>query len=131
MAEVVAEGNCLGQVLVEAKRARHGASNTRDLERVGEACAEVVALGRNKHLRLVLQATERLGVHDAIAIALERRAQATRLLGVGTPERIRRPRRPRSKACVLLAEHPLEKAIGDGAGQRLIALRRGKVGHTT
>ena len=40
----------------------------------------MVALGRDEHLRLVLEAAERLGVDDAVAVALERRAQGARLL---------------------------------------------------
>ena len=46
-----------------------------DLERVREPRAVVVALGRDEHLRLVLEPPERLGVHDPVAVALERRAQ--------------------------------------------------------
>ena len=47
----------------------------RDLQRVGQPRAVVVALGRDEDLRLVLQAAERLGVHDPVAVALQRRAQ--------------------------------------------------------
>ena len=46
----------------------------RRLERVREPRAVVVALGRDEHLRLVLEAPERLRVHDPVAVALERRA---------------------------------------------------------
>ena len=37
--------------------------------------AVVIALGRDEDLRLVLQAPERLAVHDPVAVALQRRAQ--------------------------------------------------------
>src|SRR5204863_6460908 len=46
------------------------ARNLRDLERVREAGAVVIARGREEHLRLVLQPAERLAVDDAIAVAL-------------------------------------------------------------
>jgi hypothetical protein len=41
---------------------------------VGQARAIVIAGGRKEHLCLVLEPAERLGVDDAIAIALERGA---------------------------------------------------------
>ena len=69
------EADRLGQVLVEAQRARDGARDPRDLERVGQPRAVVVALGRDEDLRLVLEPPERLRVHDPVAVALERRAQ--------------------------------------------------------
>ena len=74
VAEVVAEPDRLGQVLVEAERAGDGASDPAGLQRVGEAGAVVVALGRDEDLGLVLEPPEGLGVDDAVAVALERRA---------------------------------------------------------
>ena len=74
MPEVVTEPDRLGQVLVQPERARDVARDPAGLERVGEARAVVVALGRDEHLRLVLEPAERLGVHDPVAVALERRA---------------------------------------------------------
>src|SRR5215213_9749998 len=73
--EVVPEPDRLGQVLVEAERARDAAR----LERVCQPRAVMVALGRDEDLRLVLEAPERLRVHDPIAVALEWRA----VIGVG------------------------------------------------
>ena len=81
VAEVVPHPDRLDEVLVEAQRARDGAGDLRHLERVREARAVVIALGRHEHLRLVLQAAERLAVDDPVAVALERRAQAAVLLG--------------------------------------------------
>ena len=75
VAEVVAEPDRLGQVLVEPQRARDGARDPRRLERVGEPRAVVIALGRDEDLRLVLEPPERLGVDDPVAVALERGAQ--------------------------------------------------------
>ena len=70
----------LRQVLVEPQGARDRARDADDLERVREPGAVVVALGRDEDLGLVLQAAEGLGVDDAVAVALERRAQGARLL---------------------------------------------------
>ena len=81
VAEVVPEPDRLDEVLVEPQRARHGARDLRDLERVGQPRAVVVALGRDEHLRLVLEPPERLAVHDPVAVALQRRAQRAVLLG--------------------------------------------------
>ena len=89
MAEIVPQPDGLGQVLVEPQRARDGARDLGHLERVGQARAEVVALGRHEDLRLVLEAAEGLGVHDPVAVALQRRAQPAVLLGPRAPCRPR------------------------------------------
>jgi hypothetical protein len=91
VAEVVAEADRLGEVLVERQRAGDRPRDLRDLERVGQARAEVIALWRDEDLGLVLQAPERLGVHDPVAIALQRRAQPAVVL------RARAARRPRAR----------------------------------
>ena len=75
VAEVVAEPDRLGQVLVEAERAGDRAGDPAGLEGVGEAGAVVVAFGGDEDLRLVLEAAEGLGVDDPVAVALERGAQ--------------------------------------------------------
>ena len=80
--EVVPERDRLGQVLVQLQRAGHRARDPDHLQRVRQARAVVVALRRDEHLRLVLEPAERLGVDDAVAIALERRAQRALLLGL-------------------------------------------------
>jgi hypothetical protein len=131
MAEVVAERDRLCQVLVEPERTRHGARDARHLERVREARAEVVALGRDEDLGLVLEAPKCLRVHDAVAVALVRRPQAADVLGVRAPARVGRAGRPRRQPGVLLVQHPREEAVGHRAGQRSFALRGGKVVHTS
>ena len=82
VAEIVAERDRFGQLLVQPQHLRDAARDLRDLERVGQPRAVVIALGREEHLRLVLQPAERLAVDHAIAVALERRPD--RILGLGT-----------------------------------------------
>ena len=67
--EVVAERDRLGQVLVQAERAGDAAGDLRDLDRVRQARAEVVALVGDEDLRLVLEPAERARVDDAVAVA--------------------------------------------------------------
>ena len=74
VAEVVPQADRLGEVLVQPERARHVARDAARLERVREAGAVVIALGRDEDLGLVLEAPERLRVDDPVAVALERRA---------------------------------------------------------
>ena len=62
VAEVVTEPDRLDEILVQAQRPGDGARDARDLERVCEAGAVMVALRRNKHLCLVLESAERLAV---------------------------------------------------------------------
>ena len=74
MPEVVAHRDSLGQVsLSPIARGRPG--DLADIEGMGQAHAVVVALGREEYLRLVLQAAERLGVDDPVAVALETGAE--------------------------------------------------------
>ena len=113
VAEVVAEPDRLGQVLVEPQRPRHVARDPAGLERVREPGAVVVALGRDEHLRLVLEPPERLGVHDPVAVALERRA----VVGVGLlaqPAGRVRARGERREARLL---EPLDPLAERGAGE--------------
>ena len=65
------ERDRLGEVLVQPERSRDRPGDLADLERVREPDPVVVALGREEHLRLVLQPAERLRVDDAVAVALE------------------------------------------------------------
>ena len=81
VAEIVAEPDRLREILVEAQGARDGARDADGLERVRQPRAVVIALGRDEDLRLVLEPAERLAVGDAVAVALERAAQAARHLG--------------------------------------------------
>ena len=75
MPEIVAEPDRLDEILVQRQRARDRPRDLGHLERVRQPRAVVIALRRDEDLRLVLQAPERLGVHDPVAIALEGRAQ--------------------------------------------------------
>ena len=81
VAEVVAERDRLGEVVVEPERAGERAGDLRDLDRVGEAGAEMVALVMDEHLRLVGEAAERGRMDDAVAVALEFGAGRRRRLG--------------------------------------------------
>ena len=76
MADIVGEAERLGQILVEAERARHRPADLRDLEAVGEPDPEMVAVGRDEDLGLVPEAPERDRMDDPVAVALEGVARA-------------------------------------------------------
>ena len=93
MAEIVRERQRLGQVLVEAERARERAGDLGNLERMGQPGAEMVALVEDEHLGLVGEPAEGAGVDDAVAVAAEGVAGGARRLGVepaAAPARIGR-----------------------------------------
>ena len=115
VAEVVPQPDRLGEVLVEAQRPGHGPRDLGDLERVGQPRAVVVALGRDEDLGLVLEAAERLGVDDPVAVALQRRAHAAVLLGHAPPRRPR-PRGAGREALGLPRRLAGGEARGDGPG---------------
>src|SRR5690606_11042210 len=93
--EVVSEGDGLCEVFVQVQRPRGRARDLRDLQRVGQAGGEVVALWRDEHLRLELEPPERVRVDDAVAVALVLGAQRGRRLRPLTPLRRRRTLRER------------------------------------
>ena len=80
MAQVVQEGDRLGQVLVEAELAGDGAADLGDFEGVRQAGAVVVAGLVDEHLGLVHEPAKRGGVDDAIAVALIEGAKRMRRL---------------------------------------------------
>src|SRR3954468_18625160 len=71
MTEIMTEGDGLGKVLIKAQRTGDGTRDLHHLQGVGKTGAEVVAVRGNKDLRLVHQATEGLGVDDAVPVPLE------------------------------------------------------------
>ena len=77
VSEVVAERAGLGQILVEREGAGERAGDLRDLESVRQAGAEMIALVKHEHLRLVGEAPEGRGVDDAVAVAAEVAARRT------------------------------------------------------
>ena len=117
VAEVVGEGQSLGEVLVETELASNSARDLRHLEAVGEPRAVVVALVKDEDLGLVHEAAEGGRVQDAVAVALEGAPRRAVGLGVKAPARGNRARgigggRPCAGREAL--------AIGSGAG-RLVA----------
>ena len=80
VAEVVPEPDGLHEVLVEPQRTGDRPRDLRGLEGMREPGPVVVALRRDEHLGLVLEPPEGLGVHDPVAVALERVAQRALLL---------------------------------------------------
>ena len=88
VAEVVAERDRLGELLVQPQHLGDGARDLRHLERVRQPRAVVVAGRGEEDLRLVLQPPERLAVDDAVAIVLKRRPHIVFGLGTQTAARV-------------------------------------------
>ena len=93
VAEVVRQGQRLGQILVEPKRAGQRAGDLADLDRVGQPGAEMIALVIDEDLGLVLEPAEGGGMDDPVAVALELAAGRRRRLGIEPA-----PARPGSQA---------------------------------
>ena len=85
VADVVAEGDRLGQRLVEGEPGSQRAGDLCDLQGVRQSGDEVIPLRVEVDLRLVLQAPKCLRVDDPIPIPLEGGPVAIRLLGPNTP----------------------------------------------
>ena len=89
MAEIMAERDRFGEVVVEPQGPGERARDLRHLDRVGEAGAEMVALVIDEHLGLVGEAAEGGRMDDAVAVALEFGPRRRRRLGDKAPARAR------------------------------------------
>ena len=94
VAEIVPQGDGLGQVLVEAQGPGDGAGHLGHLQGMGQARAVVVPQGCQEHLGLVLEPPEGVAVDDPVAVELKGGAHLARILrdrpslglGAGTGE---------------------------------------------
>ena len=93
VSQVVPERDRLGQILVKPQRPRYGARDLAYFERVCQPRAIVIALRRQKHLRLVLKATKRFAVQDPVAVALKIGTQPVRQKRLFAPFALRGVRR--------------------------------------
>jgi hypothetical protein len=78
VADVVDEGEGLGEVFVQSEGGCDVAGDLYDFDGVSEAAAEVVTGAAGEDLRFACQAAEGAGLDDAVAVALERGAVRTR-----------------------------------------------------
>ncbi len=93
VAEIVNQRHAFGQILIQLQRARQGASNLRNFDRMRQARAVVIAVLSNEHLRLVLQSPEGRRVDDPVAVTLEFGARRARPLFIEPASRCPRVRR--------------------------------------
>jgi len=121
VSEVMAQCTGLGEVLVDPEGARHRPGDLRDLERVREARAVMIAFERNENLGLVLEAAERARVDDAVAVALVLRPVVVRFPFLGDripPDGARRTRCVDREPRVFLGLEVLLREKGDERGDR-------------
>src|SRR5687768_17336352 len=95
--KVVTQRDGFGELLVQLQHLRDRSRYLRDLERVRQPRAVVIARRREEHLRLVLEPTKSLGMHDAVAVALERRPHIVFRFVAQAPARVGALRRLRRK----------------------------------
>ena len=113
MPEVVPQADRLDQILVQSERARDTARDSRRLERVREARAEMIVRGVDPDLGLVAKAPERLRVHDPVAVPLERRPQAAGFLLTRAPARLIGTDCEQREPPVLVLAHAKLEGVGD------------------
>jgi len=87
MAEIVAQGNRLGKILVELQRPSHGSGNLADFKGVGKTGAVMIPFWSEKDLSFVFKSAECLAVQNPIAVNLENRAHWTGFFGYSSPFR--------------------------------------------
>ena len=86
VADVMPESDGFCKSLVERQGGGDATGDLGHLDGVREPGHVMVVVGVHEDLRLVLEATEGLAVHDAVAIALEGGAHGIGSLGTGTPQ---------------------------------------------
>jgi hypothetical protein len=104
MAQVVRQGDGLGQVLVEAQLAGYRPANLGHLQRVRQPGAVMVVGLSDEHLRLVHQPPEGGAVDDAVAVALVEGAEGMRRLGLAPAAAVPRVHGVRRQHLVLAVE---------------------------
>jgi hypothetical protein len=82
MADVVDEGERLGEIFIQAERCRGGAGNLCDLDGMGQSASKVIGGATGKYLRLSCEPAEGTGLHNALPIALEGRARGPQGRGI-------------------------------------------------
>jgi hypothetical protein len=113
MPEVVTESDRLDEILVQAKSPRHASRDPRRLERMRQSRTEVIAARIDENLRLVAQSPERLRVDDPIAVALERRPEATWFLLALPAARLVRPNAERREPSFFVLAHRRFESVGN------------------
>jgi hypothetical protein len=80
VADVVAQPDRFGQILVQPQRSGDDSGDAARLESVRHAGAVVISCGVDEDLCLAFEPAERLRVENAVAVALERRPQLALVL---------------------------------------------------
>jgi hypothetical protein len=78
MAKVMSQAQRLGEVLIQAQGPRHRPPDLRDLQAVREADSIMIAVRRDKNLRLVAETAEGDRVDQSVAVALKDVPRPTR-----------------------------------------------------
>ena len=94
MPKIMPQCDGLHQIFVQAQGPRDGPRDLRNLQRMGQPRAVVVALRGDEDLCLVGQAAECLGVDDAVAVARKAGADGAWLNGMLAASRAVSKRRP-------------------------------------
>ena len=104
--QIMCERDGLGKVFVETEGPGHRATDGGDLDGVGEARPVMVPRAAQEDLGLAIEASERGGVHDAVAIPLIARTKGMHPLGSAAARTFRGLLSIRSKECFAgLGEH--------------------------
>ena len=77
--EIVPKADSLDQIFVEIEPSCDRTTHLRNFDDVRQPSCEMVALRSNKHLTLVLEPPERVGVDDSITVSLKFSAGGSRV----------------------------------------------------
>lgn len=69
--QIMRKAQRFGQILIQPKGTGNRTTNLRHFDAVRQSNPEMIAIRRDKHLRLVAQATKGNGMDDPIAIPLK------------------------------------------------------------
>jgi hypothetical protein len=79
--QVMSQGDSLGEVFVEIQSPSYSAGDLGDFKGMGQASHIVISEWSDKHLCLMFETPESLGMNNAVAITLEGSTNWARLLG--------------------------------------------------
>ena len=88
MSKIMCQGDCLGQLTVQAQGPRNRARHLRDFDRMRQARSEIIALMFNKNLCFVFQASKCARMNNSVSIALKTSAMCTFFFRHEAPARL-------------------------------------------
>ena len=93
MPQIMRQSQCFAQILIQPQHPAQRPRDLRNFQRMGQPCPQAVAFVINEHLSFGFQPSERFGMDNSVAVALETGTVGSFPFGIKPPPRFFRKRR--------------------------------------